>query len=98
MIATIKVKIIHPVAQGISKASGNPWTSQTVIAGWSDRTPDGRAFENVQAFTLFGQQVVKFGELGIQQGAEIQAELRFGTRCTSTGRVINDNILYIIDD
>jgi len=96
MIATIKVKIINPVVQGTSKATGNPWVSQTVIVGWPDSTPDGRAFENVQAFTLFGQQVVKFGELGIQQGAEIQADLRFGTRCTSTGRVINDNSLHII--
>jgi len=96
MIVTVNFKVINPPCQGQSKATGNPWVSQTVIVGWPDTTPEGREFENIQSFTLFGRNATQFAELGITEGMSMQVDLRFKTRLIGN-RVINDNILFLID-
>lgn len=96
MLAKVEIKVINPIYQGVSKATGNPYTSQEIVVAWSDTMADGREFTNYQTFTLLGEQQARFAQLNPQVGMVIDVDIRFDTR-QRNGRVYNDNALFLMD-
>ena len=95
MLAKVEIKVINSEYHGISKATGNPYTSQEIVVAWNDTMADGRQFTNYQIFTLLGEQQARFAQLNLQVGMVIDVDMRFDTR-QRNGRVFNDNSIYIL--
>lgn len=90
----VKIQVINDVRQGVSAASGRPWTNQDVVISWAETLSDGRVVDNYQLVTLHGEMVDRFAALHPQPGMVIDADVAFGTR-QYNGRVFNDNSLYL---
>jgi len=92
------IRVINPVRQGVSAATGREWKSQELIVAWTEQVTsrDGREFdyENVQLVSLRGEGVERFAALNPQPGMVMEVDLAFGTR-QYNGRVFNENVMFV---
>lgn len=88
---TMTIKVLNEIREGISQKNGNPWMRRDLICEWAD----GDRL-NTQKFTLYGEGVTKFSELGVGVGDSISAEPFFTTDYFN-GKVFNSNTLYNIE-
>lgn len=83
-----EVRVISPVASGISSATGSPWKRQDIVLAWPETMPDGNNVEMRVLATLHGEDIDKFAAMNIASGTVITANIIFTTR-PYNGKVYN---------
>lgn len=81
------VKVINPLKEGMSQATGNPYKYQSIVL----EAPDGEHTARWLA-SLGTRQVEVFQQLGIKPGMKVIVDLTFTTHINSS---YVDNRIYV---
>lgn len=95
MKVKVTIKVIHERKTGTCAATGRSWCVQPMVIGWYEPvTADGQTREQLMLVKVKDDDLVRFDELGLQAGSEVEANLSFSTY-VRYDHVFNDIVMSL---
>ena len=78
----LRLAVMNPVNEGVSKKTGKPYISQDIVVSWTEAPIPGfneTEHTNYAAVTLFGESVTNLQRMNLQVGNVINADVEVTT-------------------